>query len=71
MDGYGQVMIPFGCSSTSFNAFYPVDSQRYTALYTRDTTVNETLFKDLVNQAGDQGKDLVQLNTTCANSTTM
>ncbi|CDS11036.1 hypothetical protein LRAMOSA03300 [Lichtheimia ramosa] len=47
------------------------DSQRYTALYTRDTTVNETLFKDLVNQAGDQGKDLVQLNTTCANSTTM
>ncbi|KAI7875783.1 hypothetical protein K492DRAFT_198946 [Lichtheimia hyalospora FSU 10163] len=49
-----------------------IDSQRYTALYTREASVNQTQFNDLVKQAGDHGKDLVQLHTTCAsNSTSM
>ncbi|KAJ8659206.1 hypothetical protein O0I10_004920 [Lichtheimia ornata] len=45
-----------------------LDSQRYTALYTHEATVNQSMFDDLVKQAGDQGKDLVHLNTTCASS---
>lgn len=47
---------------------HQVDSQRYTALYTHEATVNQSMFDDLVKQAGDQGKDLVHLNTTCASS---
>lgn len=47
---------------------YHVDSQRYTALYTHEATVNRSVFDDLVKQAGDYGKDLVHLNTTCASS---
>lgn len=47
---------------------YHVDSQRYTALYTHEATVNQSVFDDLVKQAGDYGKDLVHLNTTCASS---